>query len=86
MTIYNCFCLDCGKRFKSEEEVNHECPSCESVKIKVLGQECGVFGKFSSMSPKDKQTVLKKRSNEHYKREIKEKKEYLDRTALGMGK
>lgn len=91
MIRFNCICFDCpdSGRFKVEaEEVPAEiiCPNCGSRETKVLGQESGIFGKIASMSPQDKQKVLKKRSNDHYKKEIKEKKEYLDRAAVGLTK
>jgi hypothetical protein len=37
------------------------------------------FAKFASSSPIKKKEMLKQRSNEHYKKHVKEKKEYLDR-------
>lgn len=89
MRRYNCFCLSCGKRYQEDSEKepqNTPCPECGSGETKVLGEQCGVFGKFSSMSPQEKQKVLKKRSTEHFKKEIKDKKEYLDRAAIGLTK
>ena len=91
MKRYNCICFDCtgSGRFKedSEEELSVvECPECGSSNTKVLGFENGIFGKVASMSPKDRQTLLKKRSDEHYKKTVKPKKEYLDRSALGIEK
>lgn len=41
------------------------------------------FGIISSLNPQEKKAFLKKRSNEHYKREIKPKKEYMDRQFFG---
>lgn len=37
------------------------------------------FGKFSSMSMEGKKEMLKKRSHEHFKKEIQEKKSILDK-------
>jgi hypothetical protein len=85
---YNCFCFDCpGKesRFQVTSETEEiTCPTCGGTNTKVVGQVCGCFAKFGSMTPQDKQKVLKKRSNEHFKKEIQLKKQYLDRAAVGL--
>lgn len=67
------------------------CPECNSKREiikeeKVFQKEdfSGIgFGRISSMDPLQKKEYLKKRSNEHFKREIKPKKEYMDRKFLG---
>jgi len=92
MTRYNCVCFTCegSGKFQFDSELRYSellhvpCPNCGSNNTKVLGQENNTFAKFSSMSLKDKQLSLKKRSTEDYKKNIKEKKEYLDRSALGL--
>lgn len=92
MTTYNCFCFDCpGKesRFQVTSETEPKeivCPICGNTKTKILGQVCGCFAKFGSMTPQEKQKVLKKRSTEHFKKEIEPKKQYLDRAAIGLEK
>lgn len=64
-----------------------ECPVCkierEELKIEHPdGFSCN-FQKIGSMSPQERKKVLKKRSNEHYQKHIKEKKQYLDRKIFG---
>ena len=41
------------------------------------------FGRFNSMSLKEKRRILKQRSTDHFNKKIKEKKEYMDRKAYG---
>lgn len=92
MTTYNCICFTCegSGKFQLDSELGYDelgvilCPNCGSEKTKVLGQVNNIFGKFDSMSPQEKQKVLKKRSNDHFKSKLKEKKEYLDRSAIGL--
>lgn len=70
-----------------------QCPVChkkrklvelESVPSETpIGFEKVSFGKISSMSMQDRKKILKKRSNEHFNKNIKERKEYLDRSFLG---
>lgn len=91
--VYNYFCLNdnCtgnrSQKVKMDEEDKEDvfCIHCES-KMKRLGQECNVIGRFSCMSLNERKVFLKKRSNEHYKKHIKGEKEYLDRAALGLEK
>jgi len=42
------------------------------------------FAKFSSMSKEDKKKVLKKRSDDHFKKNIKERKTYMNRKFEGL--
>lgn len=67
------------------------CPHC-NTKGEIIPEERqgetkgfgGVgFGIISSLNPQEKKAFLKKRSNEHYKREIKPRKEYMDRQFFG---
>jgi hypothetical protein len=51
----------------------------ELVSMAKWDGSCPAFGKFSSMTVQEKQSVLKKRSHEHFEKEIKEKKTYLDK-------
>lgn len=44
------------------------------------------FGIIHSMNPLQRKEYLKKRSTEHFKREIKPRKEYMDRKFLGKEK
>ena len=41
------------------------------------------FAKIGSMTPQERKKVLKKRSNEHFQKHIKPRKEYLDRAIVG---
>jgi hypothetical protein len=43
---------------------------------------CPTFGKFASMDVKGKSDVLKKRSKEHYKKEIKEKADFMNKQPI----
>jgi len=68
-----------------------KCPICGSqrktVELKVEGQPEGFnvhFGKFSAMNKEDQKRVLKKRSQEHFSKHIKGKKEYMDRKFYGL--
>lgn len=61
---------------KTKEALRCECSKktiLEYVEGKFNGF-CTTFGKFSSMTPDQKQEVLKKRSKEHFKKEINEQK------------
>lgn len=70
-----------------------KCPICGSqrktIELKVQEVSPGFnvyYNKFNSMSKEDKKKVLKKRSDEHFKKNLKEKKDYLDRKAFGLEK
>lgn len=88
---YNYFCLNdvcSGERTQKVvmDEDNKEdvlCIHCGG-KMKRLGVECNVVGRFSSRSLEERKMMLKKRSNEHYQKHIKEEKLYLDRAATGL--
>lgn len=59
-----------------------ECPDCKSQEISYL-EKPGDFktlelGKYSMLSIPDRQESLKKRSHEHFKREVEEKKRLID--------
>lgn len=67
------------------------CPDCGRQRVQIpkprsVEEPSGFnvnFAKIGSMSISDRKKVLKERSNEDYKKHIKEKKEYLDRSILG---
>lgn len=69
-----------------------QCPSCkklrkaiydEKLKEESVGFENVAFAKIGSMTPQERKKVLKKRSNEHFQKHIKPRKEYLDRAIIG---
>ena len=68
-----------------------KCPICGSqrktIELKVDPAPEGFnvyFGKFSAMSKEDQKRVLKKRSQDHFKKNIKGKKDYMDRKFYGL--
>jgi hypothetical protein len=65
---------------KSEEDKSPEfCLEC-GEELKLLGIiPAGGFLKFSSSTPQQKREVLKKRSHEHFKKEVEEKKRFMDK-------
>jgi len=70
-----------------------KCPMCDSqrktIELKVEDSPPGFnvyFAKFSAMSKSDQKRVLKKRSDDHFKKNLKDKKEYLDRKVYGLEK
>ncbi len=70
-----------------------KCPICgvqrKTIELKVPQSPSGFnvhFGRFNSMSKEDKKRVLKKRSDDHFKKNIKERKEYMDRKTFGLEK
>lgn len=71
-----------------------QCPTCkklrkyipEVIENKEEQKETGfnvAFAKIGSMTPQERKKVLKKRSNEHFNKHLKERKEYLDRAIIG---
>lgn len=68
---------DTEKRYKwSDDEKPEVCKSCQSEMIEYFEEvgEAGAYLKFNSLSKEDKRTLLKKRSNDHFKKEIAERK------------
>ena len=68
------------------------CPSCgrkrSIVELPVEERQRGItinLGHIASMTPQERHDVLKKRSNAHYERVLKSKKEYLDRQVYKKG-
>ena len=68
---------------KSEDDTSDElCSFCNNP-LKRIGQKLsGGYLKIGSMTPSERKQVLKKRSNEHFEKEIKQKKEYIDKNLL----
>lgn len=70
------------------------CPICkqkreivrETISSNVKGFTGVGFGIIQSMNPAQRKEYLKKRSNEHFKKEIKPRKEYMDRKFYGKEK
>jgi len=64
------------------------CPECGQVMKDTTQYPQGdidiYFGKVASMSPQERKKVLKKRSTDHFNRKIKGRKEYMDRSSIGL--
>lgn len=64
------------------QSVNIICPSCGQVREEYkegdipLSQKSITFAKYSSSSKEEKTKILKKRSHEHYKKEIEPFKQH----------
>ena len=69
-----------------------QCPECglqrKCIEMKLKKEETEgfnvYFAKFSAMSKEDQKKVLKKRSDDHFKKNIKQKKEHMDRKFYGL--
>ena len=63
------------------------CPECDKMELEFIEQEIKeynvYFGKFHSMNDQDKKKVLRKRSKEHFDKNLKERKNYLDKNFKG---
>jgi hypothetical protein len=79
-----CVCDNCTnkdnilKRYKwSDDDKSEKCEFCSNDMIEVFEEIGEVSGylRFNSLSEADKRTILKKRSQEHFKKEIRERKE-----------
>lgn len=58
----------------SNDDFAFSCPECGEV-MKVMGYNSyGGYAKVNSMSKEEKKSALLKRSHDHYKKEIKERK------------
>lgn len=64
------------------QSVNAPCPCCGEIREEIneaekipIEQKNIEFGKYSSASTEEKQNILKKRSHEHYMKEVKPYKE-----------
>jgi hypothetical protein len=62
---------------------NAPCPSCGKIREEInlnqnipLSEKNIDIGRYSSASPEDKKNILKKRSHEHFEKEIKPFKEF----------
>jgi len=68
--------MDCRYYDKFDNLLVCDCPAKSELKSNVKWDgECPTFGKFGSMSPNEKQKVLKERSKEHYKKENSKNKD-----------
>ena len=94
MSSYNYFCTNNGcpnedrrrsfvvSKDPSQKDEIELCPFCET-ELKLLGENVsGGYMKINSMTPEQRKVVLKKRSNQDYIKNIKEKKEYTDKHLL----
>lgn len=68
---------------------NAPCPKCGKIRREInenanipISEKNISIAEYSSLSPEDKKTVLKKRSHEHYKKEIKPLKEHKIQEAV----
>lgn len=91
MIVYNFSCINrsCSvrKQFKissdieltSDDDHEEECPECHA-RLKLMGQSLsGGYNKFNSLSSEDKKKMLLKRSRKDFEKNIKGKKDLLDR-------
>lgn len=72
-------------RITDSRNKNVCCPKCNSHQIKVTATDKMPdvsIGRFNSMSNEEKRSLLKKRSSTHFQKEIKEKKEFMNRNIL----
>ena len=100
-TYYNenfqCRNKDCKKIFKQyvwtsqlEQGETPSCPQCGSKDIEIyfdpnVNSNVPAIGKFTMMSREEKTQSLKKRSHDHYKKNIEEKKRHMWKTNAGIG-
>ena len=66
-----------------------KCPECHSLAIDYIEKQGAYnvnFHLFKSLSSDEKKKVLKMRSEEHSKKKLKERREYLDRNFVGTTK
>ena len=84
MANYNYWCFNCNNKDyfviskELEDKTEEKCPNCGGV-LKKMG-ECLTYlgGKFTSMSREQKIENLKKRSSNHFKTHIQERKKDMD--------
>lgn len=91
MTKYNYCCIndECEEtknfiHIKEEEDgdVPEYCPTCKQ-ELKLMGEiPYGGIGKFKTLSPNEKQGVLKKRSQKHFQKHIKDRRREEDLSHL----
>lgn len=72
---YKTTCPNCHQKMKCIDSVQHN-NSVQNV----------VTSKLSTMSIMDRKQMLKKRSDDHYMRSIKSKKEYMDNQFIKQAK
>lgn len=68
----NCICLECKKE-RMLDNPNEKIP---------IAEKGIVMGTYASMSKEQKREMLQKRSHEHFKKEIKERKDGLLNQAM----
>lgn len=89
MKKYNVCCLntncELGKKFSFQMEIDERedndeqiCPCCGET-IKIIGEVTYIGGDFSNLPSSQKKESLVKRSREHFKKHIKEKKDWMDK-------
>lgn len=66
-------CPDCGQKRKRYNK-NENMPLSEKGAVSIL--------RFNSASTEDKREILRKRSREHFQKEVKEKKDHLMNKAM----
>lgn len=68
-----------GNIYKDKSGNELLCKCGKKLKEKQIDKEFGVplFGKFSSMTSEQKREVLKKRSSEHFQKDLSEKREQM---------
>lgn len=83
---YHCRNKDCDSFAKNIEIIKDEefeknienCDECNSV-MYCVGWKSAIFSDFSLLNRQQKQQSLKKRSQNHYKKEIKDKQIEMDK-------
>jgi hypothetical protein len=89
MPLYNFLCLDCGNKQGKEltfDEVASEdlvivCDCCNGSNMQKIIKSDFPFpylSTFNSLSQEEKKQVLKKRSHEHFKKNIEEKFNHIN--------
>jgi putative FmdB family regulatory protein len=84
MPTYDYKCKSCGNvkeiihsmKECDKKERNEFCEECNSEKQferTVVNGQAPAIGLYSSASPEEKKKILKKRSHDHFEKEIKEK-------------
>lgn len=64
---------------EEEDKIPEYCEEC-GEELKLLGIiPAGGFLKFNSLTPQQKRESLKKRSHEHFNKNVKENKKYMDK-------
>jgi hypothetical protein len=67
-----------GMTVEKGEEFDQDCPCCGG-KLKLAGYQTFSVGKFRMLSTDDRRKMLLKRSSEHFKKHIRDKKIEMER-------